>query len=99
MDGMEIICCTLKAQKNPRTIVVLGFCGAGGGTRTHTPSLAADFESATSTNSITPAGVFAKRSAPLRFWGQPLIHSRRQERTEERTEARFDWLLKIPKNI
>ena len=29
--------------------------GAGGGTRTHTPSLAADFESATSTNSITPA--------------------------------------------
>ena len=31
--------------------------GAGGGTRTPTPSLAADFESATSTNSITPAGV------------------------------------------
>ena len=57
MDGMEIICCTLKAQKNPRTIVVLGFCGAGGGTRTHTPSLAADFESATSTNSITPATI------------------------------------------
>ena len=31
--------------------------GAGGGTRTHTPSLAADFESATSTNSITPAAM------------------------------------------
>ncbi len=30
--------------------------GAGGGTRTPMPSLAADFESATSTNSITPAG-------------------------------------------
>ena len=30
--------------------------GAGGGTRTHTLSPAADFESATSTNSITPAG-------------------------------------------
>ena len=31
--------------------------GAGGGTRTPTPSLAADFESATSTNSITPANI------------------------------------------
>ena len=30
--------------------------GAGGGTRTHTVSPPADFESATSTNSITPAG-------------------------------------------
>ena len=29
--------------------------GAGGGTRTHTVSPPADFESATSTNSITPA--------------------------------------------
>ena len=29
--------------------------GAGGGTRTHTMSPSADFESATSTNSITPA--------------------------------------------
>ena len=29
--------------------------GAGGGTRTHTESPPADFESATSTNSITPA--------------------------------------------
>ena len=33
--------------------------GAGGGTRTHTLSPAADFESATSTNSITPAGARA----------------------------------------
>ena len=31
--------------------------GAGGGTRTHTVSLPADFESATSTNSITPANL------------------------------------------
>ena len=31
------------------------FYGAGDGTRTHTLSPAADFESATSTNSITPA--------------------------------------------
>lgn len=29
--------------------------GAGSGTRTHTPSLATDFESASSTNSNTPA--------------------------------------------
>ena len=29
--------------------------GAGGRTRTGTPSLAVDFESTTSTNSITPA--------------------------------------------
>ena len=33
--------------------------GAGGGTRTHTESPPADFESATSTNSITPAGARA----------------------------------------
>lgn len=31
--------------------------GAGGGTRTHTLLPAADFESAASTNSATPAGV------------------------------------------
>ena len=31
--------------------------GAGGGTRTHTELPPADFESATSTNSITPAGI------------------------------------------
>ena len=31
------------------------FIGAGGGTRTHTVSLPTDFESVTSTNSITPA--------------------------------------------
>ena len=37
-------------RKNP---VISG--GAGGGTRTHTESPPADFESATSTNSITPA--------------------------------------------
>ena len=34
---------------------MLGCYGAGGGTRTHTMSPSADFESATSTNSITPA--------------------------------------------
>ncbi len=33
--------------------------GAGGGTRTHTVSLPTDFESVTSTNSITPANVFS----------------------------------------
>ena len=34
--------------------------GAGGGTRTHTMSPSADFESATSTNSITPAHFIEK---------------------------------------
>ena len=38
------------------------FNGAGGGTRTHTLSPAADFESATSTNSITPARGCARLS-------------------------------------
>lgn len=37
-------------------VISLSIVGAGGGTRTHTLSPAADFESATSTNSITPAG-------------------------------------------
>lgn len=32
--------------------------GTGGGTRTHTPSLTTDFESASSTNSNTPAYVY-----------------------------------------
>ena len=32
-----------------------GKCGAGGGTRTRTPSLVMDFESTSSTNSNTPA--------------------------------------------
>ena len=35
--------------------IVFGNHGAGGRTRTGTPSLAVDFESTTSTNSITPA--------------------------------------------
>ena len=39
----------------PTASKVLGCYGAGGGTRTHTMSPSADFESATSTNSITPA--------------------------------------------
>ena len=34
--------------------------GAGGGTRTHTELPPADFESATSTNSITPAHFIEK---------------------------------------
>ena len=44
---------TLDAS-NAEVSSVLGD-GAGGGTRTHTMSPSADFESATSTNSITPA--------------------------------------------
>ena len=34
--------------------------GAGGGTRTRTPSLAMDFESTSSTNSNTPASMLFK---------------------------------------
>ena len=43
--------------------------GAGGGTRTHTMSPSADFESATSTNSITPADVclLIIQDAPAKF--------------------------------
>ena len=45
--------------------------GAGGGTRTHTPSLATDFESASSTNSNTPASVFStsRSRCPVREIG------------------------------
>ncbi len=47
-------CCLLNASSpvNGEEPVV----GAGGGTRTRTPSLAPDFESGASTNSTTPAG-------------------------------------------
>ena len=50
----------LKTRRNPffdKTVRKTGFIqfGAGGRTRTGTPSLAVDFESTTSTNSITPA--------------------------------------------
>ena len=41
--------------------------GAGGGTRTHTMSPSADFESATSTNSITPALFSCCESHLFRF--------------------------------
>ena len=37
-------------------------CGAGGGTRTHTLSLATDFESASSTDSNTPANLFSQNA-------------------------------------
>ena len=42
--------------------------GAGGGTRTHTVSPPTDFESVTSTNSITPAGtgMIIQQLAPVR---------------------------------
>ena len=42
-------------QKRKTRLCVSSFFGAGGRTRTGTPSLAVDFESTTSTNSITPA--------------------------------------------
>ena len=47
-----------QRERNPKQKTAKAvFCfGAGGGTRTPTLSPAADFESATSTNSITPAG-------------------------------------------
>ena len=47
----------LRCKSNPAITKTAGFCnnGAGGGTRTHTPSLATDFESASSTSSNTPA--------------------------------------------
>lgn len=42
--------------------------GAGGGARTHTPSLTTDFESVSSANSNTPAGLQAKgKGACLSF--------------------------------
>ena len=44
----------LEEVKIPNAIA-FGIFGAGGRTRTGTPSLAVDFESTTSTNSITPA--------------------------------------------
>ena len=45
----------LKKKTPSRTIRSPRRRGAGGGTRTHTVSLPTDFESVTSTNSITPA--------------------------------------------
>ena len=44
-------------QKRKTRICVSSFFGAGDRTRTGTPSLAVDFESTTSTNSITPASL------------------------------------------
>ena len=41
--------------------------GAGGRTRTGTPSLAVDFESTTSTNSITPAFIFLSLTPNVLF--------------------------------
>ncbi len=43
-----------KKQDSPKTVL---FFGAGGGTRTHTPSLTTDFESVSSASSNTPAYV------------------------------------------
>ena len=56
-------------KKPPRTIWRPRRHGAGGGTRTHTVSLPTDFESVTSTNSITPAKfVFLIiQEAPVKF--------------------------------
>ena len=54
----------------------MGICffGAGGRTRTGTLSPAVDFESTTSTNSITPAGVLTVcNSGTLRLLGYPDI--------------------------
>ena len=52
----ELFCELKEKRKSPVFRLKLGFFGgAGGGTRTHTVSLPTDFESVTSTNSITPA--------------------------------------------
>ena len=48
--------------------------GAGGGTRTHTVSLPADFESATSTNSITPANLHLLYKISRQISRRFLIH-------------------------
>ena len=45
----------IKKQREDKIISSLCFCGAGGGTRTHTPSRIIDFESISSANSNTPA--------------------------------------------
>ena len=55
---------SLRKTTNPNVSPIgkrFGFeCfGAGGGTRTHTPSLAKDFESSSSANSNTPAMLYA----------------------------------------
>ena len=49
---------SVRKNKSAKPFVstVSHFCGAGDRTRTGTLSLAVDFESTTSTNSITPAG-------------------------------------------
>ena len=47
-----------KNNAEPKMNRVQRHAGAGGRTRTGTPSLAVDFESTTSANSITPAGLF-----------------------------------------
>jgi hypothetical protein len=49
-------------------------CGAGGGTRTHTPSLTTDFESVSSTNSNTPAKERIHYSAE--------VHKKQEEQQE-----------------
>ena len=49
-------CTVLNTKSSRLTLSKLdGKCGAGGGTRTRTPSLVMDFESTSSTNSNTPA--------------------------------------------
>ena len=45
-----------RDEPNPQKPLLKGFFYAGGGTRTPTPRKAADFESAASTDSATPAG-------------------------------------------
>ena len=45
----------LHSKKGTPPLRMVFLFGAGGGTRTHTVSLPTDFESVTSTNSITPA--------------------------------------------
>ena len=56
----------LRTKKEDTQMRVFLF-GAGGRTRTGTPSLAVDFESTTSTNSITPAH-------GLRWYVEIIIH-------------------------
>ena len=62
-----------KSPEVPENQALSGLlrAGAGGGTRTHTPSLATDFESASSTNSNTPASLFStsRSRCPVREIG------------------------------
>ena len=65
--GFESVRLLARINKRGRHRLPLLFIGAGGRTRTGTMSPSVDFESTTSTNSITPAGVL-NCSVVMRFF-------------------------------